>query len=184
MIEQPVSLPTARLGDGERLRRGQVAVAIGNPLGFEATVTAGVISALGRSLRATERPADRRRDPDRRGAQPRQLRRRAGVLARRGDRHQHRRDHGRAGHLLRRRLEHGELRHGPDHPPRPVRRASIGVAAQPGAFRAASRWRPASKQASGVMISAVETDGPADGAGSLLMGDIVVALDGASRDGS
>ena len=47
-----------------------------------------------------ERPPDRRRDPDRRGAQPRQLGRAAGQLARRGDRRQHGRHHGGAGHLL------------------------------------------------------------------------------------
>jgi S1-C subfamily serine protease len=43
----------APLGDSKTLKRGHIAIAIGNPLGFESTVTAGVISALGRSLRAT-----------------------------------------------------------------------------------------------------------------------------------
>jgi serine protease Do len=45
--------PAAPLGDSDRLVVGQTAVAIGNPLGFERTVTAGVISALNRSLRGS-----------------------------------------------------------------------------------------------------------------------------------
>lgn len=45
-------LSYVRLADSEALRVGQLAIAIGNPLGFQASVTAGVISALGRSMRA------------------------------------------------------------------------------------------------------------------------------------
>ena len=43
-------LTHVRLADSESLRVGQIAIAIGNPLGFQASVTAGVISALGRSM--------------------------------------------------------------------------------------------------------------------------------------
>jgi S1-C subfamily serine protease len=45
------NLSPVNLGDSQQVRVGQIAIAIGNPYGFQTTVTAGVVSALGRSLR-------------------------------------------------------------------------------------------------------------------------------------
>jgi S1-C subfamily serine protease len=47
------ALTCATLGRSADVRRGEIAIAIGNPLGFEHTVTAGIVSALGRSMRAS-----------------------------------------------------------------------------------------------------------------------------------
>jgi S1-C subfamily serine protease len=51
-VDEASALPYAAFGDSTRLRVGQLVVAVGSPLGFDATVTAGVVSAVGRTLRS------------------------------------------------------------------------------------------------------------------------------------
>jgi S1-C subfamily serine protease len=55
VVKVPLTdLPAAPLGDSDKLMVGQSAIAIGNPLGFERTVTSGIVSAVGRELRGRE----------------------------------------------------------------------------------------------------------------------------------
>jgi S1-C subfamily serine protease len=52
-IGSPMALPYVQFGDSSQLKVGQIAIAIGNPLGYSKSVTTGVVSALGRTLRST-----------------------------------------------------------------------------------------------------------------------------------
>ena len=182
-VDEAVTLPAAPLGDSKRLKRGQLVIAIGNPLGFESTVTTGVVSALGRSLRSrTGRliddliQTDAALNPGNSG----------GPLVS---------SHGEvvgintavimgaqgicfavaantAQFVL------GELvRHGR------VRRAFIGISAQQTAIPPRRRRAAGIEQDSAVMVGTVESGSAADRAG-LKAGDIVLGLDGVAITGA
>jgi S1-C subfamily serine protease len=176
-IEQPVNLSAARLGNSNLLRRGQVAVAIGNPLGFEATVTSGVISALGRSLRAKSGrliddviQTDAALNPGNSGGplvstlgevvgiNTAVIMGAQGICFAVAS--------NTASFVMGQLIRHGR-----------VRRASIGIAAQPASITRRIQLSAGIDQAVGVMIAGAENGQPAESAG-LLMGDIIVALDG------
>jgi S1-C subfamily serine protease len=176
-VDAPVTLPAAPLGNSKLLKRGQLVIAIGNPLGFESTVTTGVVSALGRSLRARSGrliddviQTDAALNPGNSG----------GPLVS---------SHGEvvgintalimgaqgicfavasntASFVL------GELvRHGR------VRRAYIGIAAQQFTLSRRRRHAAGLAQESAVMVASIEPGSPAERAG-LLGRDIILALDG------
>jgi S1-C subfamily serine protease len=176
-VDAPVSLPVAVLGDSKRLRRGQLVIAIGNPLGFESTVTTGVVSALGRSLRASTGrliddliQTDAALNPGNSGGPLVSSSGRvvgintAVIMGAQGICFAVAANT--ASFVL------GELvRHGR------VRRSFIGVAAQQTAIPRRLRLAAGLTQDSGVIVAAVEPSSPAAQAG-LVDGDIIVSLDG------
>ena len=171
------SLAFAPLGNSKELRRGQLAIAIGNPLGFESTVTAGVISALGRSLRSTTGrmiedviQTDAALNPGNSGGP---------LVSSRGE------VIGintaviqgaqgicfavasnTANHVLSEIIRHGR-----------VRRAYVGVAAQTAPVPRRHAMAAGIENRFGAMLTTVEQSGPASAAG-LMSRDLVVRLDG------
>jgi S1-C subfamily serine protease len=182
-VDEAVTLAAAPLGDSKRLKRGQLVIAIGNPLGFESTVTTGVVSALGRSLRSRNGrliddviQTDAALNPGNSGGPLVSSRgevvgiNTAVIMGAQGICFAVAANT--ASFVL------GELvRHGR------VRRAFIGIAAQQAAIPARRRHVFGLKQDSAVMVSTVEPDSSAARAG-LKPGDIVVALDGATIAGA
>ena len=170
-------LHPVRLGESRSVRVGQVAIAIGNPYGFQCTVTAGVVSALGRSFRAnTGRLIDDVIQTDA-ALEPRQFRRAAGQFARRSHRRQHRRHPAGPGHLFCHRHRHGQIRRGLAHQgrqdPAQLHRRGRPERAAASPARAAL---PAGG-ASGVLVIAVAPGSPAQRAG-LREGDVMVEFNG------
>jgi S1-C subfamily serine protease len=181
-LEQAVSLPTAQLGNSQALKRGQIAIAIGNPLGFETTVTAGVVSALGRSLRAKNGrliddviQTDAALNPGNSGGPLVSSRgevigvNTAVIMGAQGICFAVAANT--ASFVMGQLIRHGR-----------VRRASIGVAAQTVPISRRVQVMSETPQATGVLLSTVETGGPADQAG-ILMGDLIVAVDGVTVAG-
>src|SRR5215218_6761239 len=171
------SLPAAKLGNSKQLRRGQLAIAIGNPLGFESTVTAGVISALGRSLRAaTGRmiedviQTDAALNPGNSGGPLVSSRgevigiNTAVIMGAQGICFAV--ASNTAQFVLSEIIRHGR-----------VRRAYIGVGAQTTAVPRRIARAHEIDNAFGAMVTGCEPDGPADVAGLMSL-DIVVRLDG------
>ncbi|AGK59172.1 peptidase S1 and S6 chymotrypsin/Hap [Hyphomicrobium denitrificans 1NES1] len=169
-------LQYARLADSKMLRPGQIAIAIGNPLGFQSTVTAGIISAVGRSLRAENGrliddviQTDAALNPGNSG----------GPLVNSGG-------HvigintatimgaqglcfavasNTAEYVLMQILAHGR-----------VRRGVMGIVAEHVVLPQSVRHRHGLAQASGIGIRAVQPGGPAERAG-FVAGDILIVLD-------
>jgi S1-C subfamily serine protease len=180
--DENLAVGALALSDSKTVRVGQLAVAIGNPLGFEQTVTAGVISATGRSLRArTGRliddviQTDAALNPGNSGgplvdAKGRVIGVNTAVIV------------GAQGicfsvasntalNVLTQILRHGR-----------VRRAAIGFEGQQTQVPRHIALHSGVTQASGVRVMKVAAESPAENAG-IKSGDLVIAIDGAAATG-
>ncbi len=182
-VDENTTLPAASVGDSKKLRPGEIAIAIGNPLGFEASVTAGIISALGRSLRAKSGrviddviQTDAALNPGNSGGPLVSSRGEVvgintAMIA------------GAQGICFAvaantARFVLGEIiRHGR------VRRARLGIGGGTVALPRRIALRLGLDQATGAVVTSVDQDGPASEAG-ILTGDIVLAVDGAPVSGA
>ncbi|MGO8908283.1 MAG: S1C family serine protease [Bradyrhizobium sp.] len=172
----------ASLGNSQHLRRGQLVVAIGNPLGLESTVTAGVVSALGRSIRSVSGrtiedviQTDAALNPGNSGgplvsSQAEVIGINTAIIS------------GAQGICFAVASNTAQfvlseiIRHGY------VRRAYIGVSGQTAPIPRRHAVIAGVENKMGALLAQIEPDGPAAKAG-LLAGDVVIKLDGVDING-
>lgn len=176
--ETTETLPATRLANSKAVRTGQIAIAIGNPLGFQSSVTAGIVSAVGRSLRGSNGrligdviQTDAALNPGNSGGplansaaevigiNTAMIAGAQGICFSVAS--------NTAQHVLSQILAHGR-----------VRRGRIGIVGEQIRLPPRQRDRAGLSQASAVLVRDVAGASPADVAG-IRSGDIVVGLDGA-----
>lgn len=175
-------LASAVLGNSKHVRAGQMAIAIGNPLGFQSTVSAGIVSAVGRSLRAQNGrligdviQSDVALNPGNSGGplvnslgevigiNTAMIMGAQGISFSVAS--------NTATHVLTQILTHGR-----------VRRARIGIAGEQVQLVTRIAYQAGLKQTSGVLVRELQLGGPADAAG-IKQSDVIVRIAGETVTG-